>query len=376
MKRGFKYIGALCCGLLLVLSSSMALAKEIVINIPARELSLEDNGQIVRTYPIAVGKPGSQTPVGKFKVVEKIVNPTWRDPGDLGVVIPSGPNNPLGYRWIGIGGNYGIHGTNNPGSIGNYASHGCIRMHERDVEDLFARINVGTPVTINYNTLILKEAGNGTIGFIAYNDVYNRKPVKAANLMKELTARYPSVKDFVTLNQLQQLIQQAGYNHYREIIRPLQVRDVKDKYHFYGYMYNEVLYLPLAEVAQVAKTYYDVKDNILSTKAGSAEVAVFNKRYYIPLTSIPKVFPLFYGFEDGGQKIVLEKRSKNTEQNDLKFSEILKPQGDAKEDEITQKPVIAFIRVNPETNEEEIIYETADLPMETDVKKLKQNVEE
>ena len=88
----------------------------ILINIPARSLRLYEDDKCVAMYPVGVGKIGSKTPAGFYKIVEKVVNPTWVDPGDTSVVIASGPDNPLGFRWLGIGGNYGIHGTNNPSS--------------------------------------------------------------------------------------------------------------------------------------------------------------------------------------------------------------------------------------------------------------------
>ena len=98
----------------------------ILINIPARSLRLYENDKCVAMYPVGVGKAETKTPAGFYKIVEKVINPTWVDPGDTSVAIASGPDNPLGYRWLGIGGNYGIHGTNNPKSVGHYVSNGCV----------------------------------------------------------------------------------------------------------------------------------------------------------------------------------------------------------------------------------------------------------
>jgi hypothetical protein len=101
----------------------------------------------VKTYGIAVGMAGLSTPAGLFSITEKQVNPAWHVPnaawaGSLaGQVIPGGaPNNPLKARWLGITDGVGIHGTAEDWSIGSRASHGCIRMHVRDVIALYPRV--------------------------------------------------------------------------------------------------------------------------------------------------------------------------------------------------------------------------------------------
>jgi lipoprotein-anchoring transpeptidase ErfK/SrfK len=108
-----------------------------------------------RSYPIAVGMAGLDTPAGRYAIQNKQVNPAWHVPnsswaGSLaGQVIPGGaPNNPLRARWLGIANGVGIHGTSEDWSIGTRASHGCIRMHVSDVIDLYSRVPVGAPVLI------------------------------------------------------------------------------------------------------------------------------------------------------------------------------------------------------------------------------------
>ena len=108
-----------------------------------------------RSYPIAVGMAGLETPAGRYAIQNKQVNPAWHVPnsswaGSLaGQVIPGGaPNNPLRARWLGIANGVGIHGTSEDWSIGTRASHGCIRMHVSDVIDLYSRVPVGAPVLI------------------------------------------------------------------------------------------------------------------------------------------------------------------------------------------------------------------------------------
>ena len=111
--------------------------------------------RVVRTYRVAVGAAGYDTPRGLRRVVEKQVDPAWHAPNRpwagsyAGQTIPSGdPRNPLKARWLGLGDGVGIHGTAEEWSIGSRASHGCIRMRVRDVKRLYPKVPVGTPVLI------------------------------------------------------------------------------------------------------------------------------------------------------------------------------------------------------------------------------------
>ncbi|KAF1085843.1 putative L,D-transpeptidase YkuD [Sporotomaculum syntrophicum] len=107
----------------------------ISINTTIRKLNYYIGERLIKVYPIAVGKPSTPTPAGSYKVKNKIVN----------------PGGVLGTRWIGLtipGGNYGIHGNNNPSSIGQAVSLGCIRMHNHHIEELFPCVYIGTPVHI------------------------------------------------------------------------------------------------------------------------------------------------------------------------------------------------------------------------------------
>ncbi len=113
------------------------------------------DGTAIR-YPVAVGKPGKQW-FGATRIDGKYVNPAWsppavvrRDNPSLPHVIPGGsPGNPMGVRALTLSGDeYAIHGTNRPDSIGTSASYGCIRMHNRDIVDLYDRVTVGTQVVV------------------------------------------------------------------------------------------------------------------------------------------------------------------------------------------------------------------------------------
>lgn len=121
--------------------------RRVVVSIPARRLALVEDGRVVKTYAIAVGAAESPSPVGEFRIINRLTEPTYYRPG---TVIPPGPANPLGTRWIGLDlRHYGIHGTNEPHSIGQAASHGCVRMRNGDVEELFEMLRVGDVVEVH-----------------------------------------------------------------------------------------------------------------------------------------------------------------------------------------------------------------------------------
>jgi lipoprotein-anchoring transpeptidase ErfK/SrfK len=126
----------------------------IIVNRGAFSLHLYKDLRPEKDYRVAVGQAGLETPQGLYTIQDKQVNPYWHVPqsawaGDLaGRVIPPGPSNPIKARWMGIYNGAGIHGTSDVGSLGSAASHGCIRMAIPDVEDLFDRVDVGTPVYI------------------------------------------------------------------------------------------------------------------------------------------------------------------------------------------------------------------------------------
>ena len=127
----------------------------IVINRGGFELTLYKHLKLAKTYGIAVGQAGLESPAGLHSVTDKSVDPAWNVPNEswagslAGQTIPGGaPDNPIKSRWIGFYPGDGIHGTADDASIGSAASHGCIRMHVPDVEDLFPRVQVGDPVYV------------------------------------------------------------------------------------------------------------------------------------------------------------------------------------------------------------------------------------
>ncbi|ABF40730.1 ErfK/YbiS/YcfS/YnhG [Candidatus Koribacter versatilis Ellin345] len=118
----------------------------ILVSIPDRKLALLEDDKVVKVYPVAVGKDSTPSPEGTFTIKSHVTNPTYYHEGK---VVAPGPQNPLGSRWMGLSEKgYGIHGTNAPKSIGKAASHGCIRMAKKDLEELFTLVKVGDGVDI------------------------------------------------------------------------------------------------------------------------------------------------------------------------------------------------------------------------------------
>ena len=120
--------------------------RQVLVSIPDRKLAVLEKGRVLRTFRVSVGAAVSPSPAGEFQIVHRLENPTYYHPG---TVIPPGRDNPIGPRWIGLSQKgLGIHGTNQPSSIGHAASHGCIRLSNRDVVQFFQMVSVGDTVSI------------------------------------------------------------------------------------------------------------------------------------------------------------------------------------------------------------------------------------
>ena len=129
-----------------VSSDGGQLSRVVLVSLVDRKLAVIDNGVVIATFQVAVGAKVSPSPTGEFTIVSRVTNPTYYH---RGTVIPTGKDNPVGTRWVGLTlKGYGIHGTNAPGSIGRAASHGCIRLRNRDMERLFTMLRVGDRVQI------------------------------------------------------------------------------------------------------------------------------------------------------------------------------------------------------------------------------------
>jgi L,D-transpeptidase ErfK/SrfK len=156
----------------------------ITVNLAELRLYLvwdEAGMQRVRIYPIGIGDEGWETPEGEFAVLNKVKRPHWKPPQsirqerpELPLLVPPGPDNPLGEHWLGFTPTgHGIHGTNRPYGVGRRVSHGCLRLYPEDIRDLYDRTALGTPVRIIYKPLKV-GVQNGILYIEAHRD-YRQK---------------------------------------------------------------------------------------------------------------------------------------------------------------------------------------------------------
>ena len=291
--------------------AKVELADRLVINLAARSIAAVRDNKKVALYPIGPGKVSTPTPTGYYKVIDKEVNPTWTDPGDASASIPSGPSNPLGYRWIGIGGNYGIHGTNRPESIGHYVSNGCIRMHEEDVEKIYDMVEVGTPVDITYNRIVVEKTPDDQIAYYIYPDGYGWQNVTAADVNKWL-AGY-GVADFVTDADVEQKIQASDGNPtYVAKVYPLYVND--QKLTGKAVVQGDITYLPAVDLAEAAKVSLGWKpeEKVLVSSYGQAVGYKKKDTLYCNADDVATLYHLDGGLDSTG-KFALKTQSKKQE---------------------------------------------------------------
>jgi lipoprotein-anchoring transpeptidase ErfK/SrfK len=118
----------------------------VLVSIRDRKLAVVEGDNVLATFSVAVGADVSPSPAGEFPIINRVMNPAYYHSG---AVMAGGKGNPVGTRWLGLNKKgYGIHGTNEPRSIGHAASHGCIRLRNRDMEELFTMLRVGDVVEI------------------------------------------------------------------------------------------------------------------------------------------------------------------------------------------------------------------------------------
>ena len=132
--------------------SANSLDAWLQVNLSKRQVKLYQGSYFIKSYPIAVGRSGWETPKGNFQVQQMVENPNWVHPLTNRLYLNDDRNNPLGPYWIGFwtdGTNWvGFHGTPDPKSVGRAASHGCIRMFNEDISELFYQVSSGTIVVV------------------------------------------------------------------------------------------------------------------------------------------------------------------------------------------------------------------------------------
>jgi lipoprotein-anchoring transpeptidase ErfK/SrfK len=126
-------------------------AVNLVLRLKERKVYVYQGERLLATYPVAVGRKGHETPTGEWQVMETIVNPGWTN-FNTGAVVPPGPRNPMGTRWIAFWTDgedtIGFHGTPDVKSVGKAVSSGCVRMYNKDVQAMYAVVKVGTIVRV------------------------------------------------------------------------------------------------------------------------------------------------------------------------------------------------------------------------------------
>ncbi len=165
----------------------------LVVNVPEMQLYDFTRPGELEIFAVAIGDEMDPSLVGEFRIGRKRENPAWHVPKsilaekpDLPPVVPPGPDNPLGDRWMTIGTtSYGIHGTNNRWSIGREATHGCLRLYNDDIARLYARTREGTPVRLVYQTVKLGQR-DGSLWIEAHPDRYGRDPDRLARVLARL----------------------------------------------------------------------------------------------------------------------------------------------------------------------------------------------
>ncbi len=207
MNRFVKPFGTVLIGLLLFFAlmglnhpaHSVFANPKIVINIPSRTLWLYAGDHIVREYNVGVGQSNFPTPIGEFKVLDKVLEPVFEDPflakGQR--QIAPGAHNPLGTRWIGFkqanGGEYGIHGTYDLNSVGQFSTHGCIRMSVHDAEELFDSVDINTPIEVVYE-LVLIEPHEDSLKVLIFPDLFHHGLPSAGLVRRKILEKFPNAQ--------------------------------------------------------------------------------------------------------------------------------------------------------------------------------------
>jgi lipoprotein-anchoring transpeptidase ErfK/SrfK len=132
-------------------ATTKPLANRLVLKLRERRVYAYQGDKLLASFPVAIGKKGWETPKGSFQILQMVRNPIWQNPWN-NKIVPAGPRNPLGERWIGFwtdGKNtIGFHGTQGEHLIGRAVSHGCVRMRNKDIKKLFELVQLGTPVIV------------------------------------------------------------------------------------------------------------------------------------------------------------------------------------------------------------------------------------
>lgn len=268
---------------------------KISINIPSRTLTLYAGDKVFRSYLVGIGRENHQTPVGDFIIRNKELNPTWVKPttkDEPAVTINSGPENPLGYRWMEFAELYGIHGTNRPDSIGGFVSNGCIRMREADVEELYDLVPLKTPVHIGYNRLVVQKKTDGMVSLTIYPDEYNRQSITLQDVKNKLITY--GVADFITNEQLYEMLESAN-GQTVDVAKTFFINIFGKKLQVCGAEVDGIKYVPVLPIATECKmaVSWDYENGVVVSPLGSVPGYVKNDVLYIKTDYVYALFGVY-----------------------------------------------------------------------------------
>lgn len=256
------------------------LSPAVVINLPSRTLELYSGNTLVKTYPVAIGKFSTPTPQGTFFIASKEIDPAWYPPKG-GKIVQSGPDNPLGYRWMEFFPLYGIHGTNAPWAIGEVVSNGCVRMQEEDVEELFEIIPYGTPVYVTYERIKVR-VDEQAVSIGIYPDVYDHGGISVEEVKQKLAAH--NLQGLVTDAYIKELIREEADQ--QVIIAQFSRLKVNDKMLAeHAIIQGDTNYIPVWAIAKIAKMNVIWNEQTGTVKAGAVEVPAEVKGNIIYVTT-------------------------------------------------------------------------------------------
>jgi hypothetical protein len=271
-------------------STASALAgPSITVNLPSRTIELFSDNKLIKEFPVAIGKASTPTPLGDYSIILKEVNPTWYIPQQPGKFIPSGPDNPLGYRWMGFWKDYGIHGTNVPESIGNSVSNGCIRMYEENVEELFELVNYGTPVKITYDQVKVRRNASGQITLAIYPDIYGYGSITLQDIRNKLNDY--RISELVTDNFLQKMLDDPS-DQQVVIASQFKIQIGGKLLTEQGLALQNVRYVPISAVTGMLnrQVKWDEKNKTLQYGTATVPGIVVDKVAYISSDNLTAIF--------------------------------------------------------------------------------------
>lgn len=281
--------------------------KKIIINSASRLMTFYNGDVKVGVYPLGLGKTWTPTPTGYYSILTKEVNPSWIDPSDPEYEVPSGPNNPLGYRWMRIVGNYGIHGTNKPDSIGHYVSNGCIRMFEKDVEVIFDEVSIGTPVEITYNRVVVEKTDDGNVAYYIYPDGYGWQDIDKSYVESWLEPY--GVSPFASDNEIEEKIRNSDgtptylgkpYNIEINGQRINQMDINGRKFLAKAVVRDTIAYIPAVPLAMTLKTKLEWRaaESTLKTAYGEVVGYEMKKQIYCNADDVNVLFSVDGGLQN------------------------------------------------------------------------------